>query len=276
SLGIPDLHRTNHITRGISKALAVRTEDYVPATSLEGKEFLAGLHIPHLHLLSDAGQTFAVRAEGHAIVTTLERERYLADLGIPHFHRVVHRSAGQVFTVWAKSYTGDLVGVALEREQLLVGLRIPHLHRVVLRIGGQAFAIGAEDHAVATVFELEGEELLAALGIPHLPTTGQAFAVRAVGHAAASACEGEELRVAQLVEIMPFPAAQLGFPCLGAVLLQQLHHPHDAALLPGVLRQVYLGCVQRAPQPLVEGTNLITLLPGLVALLVRLLHLSEH
>src|SRR5206468_3382418 len=90
-------------TAGRGQTLAIRAVGYAPdiaGDSLDGdgEEFLASLHIPHLHVMSDVvilgvipdvtgrGQTLAVGAEGHGPATTsLEREQLLAGLGIPYF-----------------------------------------------------------------------------------------------------------------------------------------------------------------------------------------------
>jgi hypothetical protein len=67
---------------------------------------------------------------------------------------------------------------------------------------------------------------------------------------------------------------------MGTVPLKQLPHPPDVARLPGVLRQVHVRRVQRAPQLglrrlkllvgrqkfVIESADLVALLLGLVAL----------
>jgi hypothetical protein len=53
--------------------------------------------------------------------------------------------------------------------------------------------------------------------------------------------EREKLRVAETVEVIPFEAAQIRFPWLGAVSLQQLLHTLGAIRLPGLLGQVHVG-----------------------------------
>src|SRR5262249_10157500 len=56
----------------------------------------------------------------------------------------------------------------LEGEDFLTSLRLPHLHYLSAR-AGQALAVWTEDHAAdSTGVPLEGEELLAGLGIPNL------------------------------------------------------------------------------------------------------------
>src|SRR5262249_36246324 len=144
----------------------------------------------------------------------------------------------------------------------------------------QTFAIRAEGHLPASFFE--GKKFLAGLRIPDLhPSTsksaraGQTLAVGAVGQAAdwGGGLEGEDLRVAEPVEIIPFESAQIAFPRFGAMLLQQLPHPLGTARLPGVVGQVHVGRIQRALKPIIQGADFITLPLGLVTLLLSLIAL---
>src|SRR5262249_15608135 len=120
----------------------------------------------------------------------------------------------------------DVIGVQIEGVKFLTGLRIPHFHRTIRSSAGQAFAIRAEGHAIdPAAMPLESEKLLAGLRIPYLHrligrSAGQTLAVRAKGHAQDSigvSLKGKKVAVAQPIEIIPFEAAQVRFPWLGAM-----------------------------------------------------------
>src|SRR6516164_3347039 len=107
-------------------------------------------------------------------------------------------------------------------------------------------AVGAEGQVVEKpAVPLEGEDFLACLGIPHTqfgvhncrrppswvtgcPSAGgtdKVLAIAAKGHAVDEweivPLHGEErVRVAQPLEVMPFEAAQVRLPWLGAMLFQ--------------------------------------------------------
>src|SRR5207244_10110311 len=100
-------------------------------TTLERKELLAGLRIPHVYLLTSAGQAFAIRAEGHAPAIVLEGEKLPASLRIPHFHFPsdlgflgaipgAASGAGQAFAVRAVGHAANCGGVPLQGEDRLV------------------------------------------------------------------------------------------------------------------------------------------------------------
>src|SRR5262249_27631488 len=92
------------------ESLAVWAKDHVgiPATALEGEQFLAILRIPDLHLFSaSARQALAVRAEDHALDTAcvpFEGEEILTSFGVPYLHRLVRRSASQALAVRAENH----------------------------------------------------------------------------------------------------------------------------------------------------------------------------
>src|SRR5262249_9590935 len=103
----------------------------------------------------------------------------LAGMCVPHFH-LCRGSSCQTLSVPTEGHADDRVAaLPREGEEILASIRIPHLH--CPPIAGQAFAIRAKGYAPAILNV--GEEFLAGLDIPDLPTAGQTFAVRAEGHA---------------------------------------------------------------------------------------------
>src|SRR4051812_30210125 len=103
--------------------------------TLEGRQFLSGLRVPHLHLTrlvgfrqvpTGRGQALAVWTEGDTPDTksvSLEGEEFLSGLRIPHFHSFVSGSAGQTLAVRAEGHAGDPAGMPPEGEEFLSGLR---------------------------------------------------------------------------------------------------------------------------------------------------------
>src|SRR5208283_3573860 len=163
--------------------------------SAQGGEFLAPVRIPDLDGglgAAAAGQALAVRVQGQAKDRMRERvegKRILAAGGVPDpefagkpLDDHVAPAAGKALAVPAPGHAEDRPGVSLEGEDFLAAVRIPDLHVApdprhlhpsarLLHVlaaagGGDAFAVRAPGDAVDIAAGLDGEDLLALVGIP--------------------------------------------------------------------------------------------------------------
>src|SRR6516162_6295449 len=79
-------HPYRLVLTSAGQTFAVRAEGdaiHRVGVPLQGEQLLAGLCIPHLHLIPGRGQALAVRAEGYDLAANLEGEDFLARLGVP-------------------------------------------------------------------------------------------------------------------------------------------------------------------------------------------------
>src|SRR5262249_32604357 len=145
------------------------------AVPLEGKEFLAGGSIPHLHRLvvAAAGQAFVVSAETDSVDAgrvPLEGKQFRAGGGVPHLHRPAPApKAGESLAVWAEAQAGDTGQATLEGDRPQAGDGVTHRYRPVHAGAGEASAVGAEPHPDRTArVPLESEQFLPCGTVPHL------------------------------------------------------------------------------------------------------------
>src|SRR5262249_30981882 len=108
--------------------------------------------------------------------------------------------------------------IPLEGAELLPRDRVPQRYRVVLKSRGQALTIGAEGQSLARA--LEGENLLARLGIPHLHRVNQLATTECSAHGQLLAVRAEDhtgYRTRMPLDGQDF-LARLGIPYLHGVV----------------------------------------------------------
>src|SRR5262249_7358465 len=132
-------------------------------------------------------------------------------------------------------------GAAFEAEDFPAGRDLPEAHGPVLAGRGQPGPVRAERQAVdPTALTSERVDLPAGRDLPEahgpvLAGRGQAAPVRAKGHAPdpiGVAAEGEEFRMTKPLEIMPLPAALVGW-----AVFEQLVRPAHVVVPPRSVRK---------------------------------------
>ena len=167
------------------------------------------------------------------------------DLHFPFLICSVTRSGGQALTVRAEGYTPHNVRVFPLKEgcfelTLKDLLQIPDLRCHILASRGEVPAVAAKhDAGGIRLVSLPLPEFLSGFRLPdrdnaRLSARGQELAIAAERQAddRAVVAQGRESPVPQPLEVVPFPAAQVGW-----ALLEQRFHPAQVVRGPLAVRQ---------------------------------------